>query len=68
MNLTVLSLPLTAQAVYPSLSGGLLRCPGRQLEGPLLHSDQPLQHGQADHLALCVPLAACRGRGAAARR
>lgn len=62
------SLSLSAQAVYPSLSGGLLRRPGRQLEGPFLHSDQPLQHGQADHLALCLPLAAWRGGRAAARR
>lgn len=57
-----------AQAVHPGLSGGLLRRPGRQLQGPLLHGDQPLQHGQADHLALRLPLAAWRGGGAAARR
>lgn len=58
----------TAQAVYPSIPGGLLRCPGRQLQGAFLHSDQPLQHGQADHLALRLPLAAWRSRRAAAWR
>lgn len=60
------SLLPAAQAVHPGLSGGVLRRPGRQLQGPLLHGDQPLQHGQADHLALCLPLAA--GRAAARRQ
>ncbi|KAJ8348110.1 hypothetical protein SKAU_G00266990 [Synaphobranchus kaupii] len=42
----------------PASPGGLLHRSGQQLQGALLHRHQPLQHGQADHLSLCLPLAA----------